>query len=90
MNEWRTYRLFYTQKARKILETLTLEEKVSLMSGCESKKGVRGAIQSKMKTHYNEYPYRAGGLEEKGAKTGGKMQKKTEKGAEKDTEMTTG
>lgn len=66
MNEWRTYRLFYTQKARKILETLTLEEKVSLMSGCESKKGVRGAIQSKMKTHYNEYPYRAGGLEEKG------------------------
>lgn len=41
MNEWRTYRLFYTQKARKILETLTLEEKVSLMSGCESKKGVR-------------------------------------------------
>lgn len=66
MNEWRTYRLSYTQKARKILETLTLEEKVSLMSGCESKKGVRGAIQSKMKTHYNEYPYRAGGLEEKG------------------------
>lgn len=66
MNEWRTYRLSYTQRARQILETLTLEEKVSLMSGCESKKGVRGAIQSKMKTHYNEYPYRAGGVEEKG------------------------
>ena len=66
MNRWRTYRLSYTQKARQILETLTLEEKISLMSGCESKKGVRGAIQSKIKTHYNEHPYRAGGLEEKG------------------------
>ena len=66
MNEWRTYRLSYTQRARQILETLTLEEKVSLMSGCESKKGVRGAIQSKMKTHYNEYPYRAGEWKKKG------------------------
>lgn len=66
MNEWREYRLSYTEKAWQILKTLTLEEKISLMSGEESRKGVRGAIQSKSKAHYNERPYRAGGLEKKG------------------------
>lgn len=65
MQNWRKYRLSYTEKAAKILERLTLEEKVSFMSGAETKRGVRGSIQSKVKTHYNEYPYRAGGMEDK-------------------------
>lgn len=63
--DWQTYRLSYTESAQKILDTLTLDEKIFLMSGSESKKGVRGAIQDKTNTHYNEKPYRAGGIEEK-------------------------
>ena len=63
--DWKTYRLSYTEKARKLVETLTLEEKIFLMSGAESKKGVRGSIQNKISTHYNEKPYRAGGLKAK-------------------------
>lgn len=63
--DWQTYRLSYAERAQKILNTLTLEEKVSLMSGSESKKGVRGSIQNKISTHYNEKPYRAGGIKEK-------------------------
>lgn len=65
ITDWQTYRLSYTESAQRILDTLTLEEKISLMSGYESKKGVRGAIQDKLSTHYNEKPYRAGGIEEK-------------------------
>lgn len=65
ITDWQTYRLSYTERAQRILDTLTLEEKISLMSGSESKKGVRGAIQDKTSTHYNEKPYRAGGIEEK-------------------------
>ena len=63
--DWQTYRLSYTESAQKILDTLALDEKIFLMSGSESKKGVRGAIQDKTNTHYNEKPYRAGGIEEK-------------------------
>ncbi len=63
--DWQTYRLSYTESAQKTLDTLTLDEKIFLMSGSESKKGVRGAIQDKTNTHYNEKPYRAGGIEEK-------------------------
>lgn len=60
------YRLSYTNKAEEILNSLSLEEKISLMSGAMTQEEVRGAIQKKVKLHYNEKPYRAGGIEEKG------------------------
>ena len=31
--DWQTYRLSYTESAQKILDTLTLDEKIFLMSG---------------------------------------------------------
>lgn len=64
--EWKLYRLMYAEKARKILEALTLEEKIFLLSGRETQSEVRGSITGKIKMHYNESPYRAGGIEEKG------------------------
>ena len=33
--DWKAYRLTYTKQAKDILKTLSLEEKVSLMSGSE-------------------------------------------------------
>ncbi|MCF2682300.1 beta-glucosidase [Faecalicatena contorta] len=66
MADWRLYRISYTEKAKEILDMLSLEEKVSLMSGSETRAEVRGAIQKKLKVHYNEKPYRAGGIQEKG------------------------
>lgn len=63
---WKAYRLTYTKQAKDILKTLSLEEKVSLMSGSEIRSEVRGAIRKKLKVHYNEHPYRAGGIKEKG------------------------
>ncbi|MDO4262514.1 MAG: glycoside hydrolase family 3 C-terminal domain-containing protein [Eubacteriales bacterium] len=66
MFDWKQYRLSYTQKAQEILDTLTLKEKISLMSGSEIRAEVRGAIQKKQAEHYNERPYRAGGIPEKG------------------------
>ena len=64
--DWKTYRMTYTEKARAILEMLSLEEKISLMSGSEIRSEVRGAIRKKLNVHYNEWPYRAGGVKEKG------------------------
>lgn len=64
--DWKAYRLTYTKQAKDILKTLSLEEKVSLMSGSEIRSEVRGAIRKKLKVHYNEHPYRAGGIKEKG------------------------
>lgn len=66
MIDWKMYRMSYTKKAQEILDALSLEEKISLMSGSEIRAEVRGAIQKKLKVHYNERPYRAGGIEEKG------------------------
>lgn len=66
MEDWKEYILGYSKKAQEILDTLTLKEKVFLMSGMITKEEIRGAIQKKLKTHYNEMPYRAGGIEEKG------------------------
>ena len=60
--DWRGYRLTYTERAEAILKTLSLEEKISLMSGSEIRSEVRGAIRKKLKVHYNEHPYRAGGI----------------------------
>lgn len=64
--DWKAYRLSYTKQAEDILKSLTLEEKISLMSGSETRSEVRGAIRKKIKVHYNEHPYRAGGIREKG------------------------
>lgn len=66
VSDWKKYRLSYTEKAEEILNKLTLEEKISLLSGSQTKEEVRGAIQKKIKMHYNEIPYRAGGIKEKG------------------------
>ena len=66
VSDWKKYRLSYTEKAEEILNKLTLEEKISLLSGSQTKEEVRGAIQKKIKMHYNEIPYRAGGIKGKG------------------------
>lgn len=59
-------RLACTDRARHIVDSLTLEEKVSLMSGSMTFEEVRGAIKKKTKEHYNQFPYPAGGIPEKG------------------------
>lgn len=59
-------RLSYTERARRIVDSLTLEERVSLMSGSITFEEVRGAIKKKTKEHYNQFPYPAGGIPEKG------------------------
>lgn len=64
--DWKSYRLMFTEKVREILEELTLEEKIFLLSGRETRSEVRGSVTGKIKRHYNESPYRAGGIEEKG------------------------
>ena len=61
VRDWKAHRLSCTEQARQLLETMTLEEKIALMSGRESKKGVRSGLQSQTGTHYNEHPYHAGG-----------------------------
>lgn len=66
VSDWKEYRLSYTEKAEEILDKLTLEEKISLLSGSQTREEVRGAIQKKIKMHYNEIPYHAGGIKEKG------------------------
>ena len=53
------------QQLEEILKTLSLKQKISLMSGAMSQEEVLGAIQRKRKTHYNEKPYCAGGILEK-------------------------
>lgn len=63
--DYRTYRKTYTEQAEKIVQSLTLEEKIGLMSGVRTMEEVRKSIQKKVNTHYNETPYRAGGIERK-------------------------
>lgn len=55
-------RLAFTQQAQNILNSLSLEEKVSLMSGRIDFNEVREAIRKKTGQHYNNIPYPAGGL----------------------------
>lgn len=58
----KTKRLSYTEKAEKIVKSLTLEEKVSLMSGnFELNKLIQDMV-SDSKKHYNYIPYPAGGI----------------------------
>ncbi|XBX05993.1 glycoside hydrolase family 3 C-terminal domain-containing protein [Enterocloster clostridioformis] len=59
-------RLSYTERARRIVDSLTLEERLSLMSGSMTFEEVRGAIKKKTKEHYNHFPYPAGGIPVKG------------------------
>lgn len=59
-------RMLFTDKAKSIVDTLSLEEKVSLMSGSMTFEEVRGAIRKLTKEHYNQFPYPAGGIPEKG------------------------
>lgn len=56
------YRLTYTDKAKKIVDQMTLEQKVHLMSGSVSLAELMVALQGS--THYNYDPYPAGGSEE--------------------------
>ena len=64
-------RLAFTEEARKIVDQLTLEEKVSLMSGNIDIQGippekiseVLGGMLASEDAHYNALPYDAGGIE---------------------------
>lgn len=66
MNYEREERMKYTKRAAEIVRSLSLHEKVSLMSGTMLFHEVRSSIQKKGKAHYNEIPYQAGGIKEKG------------------------
>lgn len=57
------YRLSFTKKAQEIVDSLTLQEKVSLMSGSISFTELFQAIaDNPSENHYNHIPYPAGGL----------------------------
>jgi beta-glucosidase len=60
----KNYRLSFTEKAERIVEGLSLEEKVSLMSGKFS--AIDMIANFHCENHYNYIPYPAGGIEEKG------------------------
>ena len=60
--DYRAYRSTFTKKAQQIVQKLSLEEKIYLMSGLRTMEEVRKSIQKKVNTHYNEVPYRAGGI----------------------------
>lgn len=66
MPYWKKERLQYDKTARKIIEKLSLEEKIFLMSGGALQEDVRNSIQKKQSFHYNEVPYCAGGIREMG------------------------
>lgn len=60
------YRLSYTERAKKIINELTLEEKISLMGGNWSlEKMMKEAVAKEAGNHYNKVPYPAGGIERK-------------------------
>lgn len=57
-------RLKYTQKAKKLVEQMSLEEKVTLMSGTIGLSDVGDAFNNpSADNHYNIFPYPAGGNE---------------------------
>lgn len=58
------YRLSYTERAKKIVDSLSLEEKVSLMSGKVTLESMLAEMQTNPDAHYNHVPYPAGGLKE--------------------------
>lgn len=63
----KNYRLSYTDKAKEVVSKLTLEEKVSLMSGTTSlQKELQDIQEDPDNKHYNYIPYPAGGIERVG------------------------
>jgi len=58
----KSHRLSYTEKAKKLVDQMTLEEKVNLMSGKVTLEEMMEDFQIKDR-HYNWYPYPAGGNE---------------------------
>ena len=61
------YRLKFTEKAKKIVEQMSLEEKVYLMSGRISLEDVGDVFNHpSADNHYNVFPYPAGGNERLG------------------------
>ncbi len=60
----KSYRLTYNDRAKKILEELTLEQKVHLMGGTVSLEEMLKDMHGSK--HYNYVPYPAGGIKEKG------------------------
>lgn len=71
MRATKEYRLSFTEEAKKIVDQLTLDQKIWLMSGnIDITKMTQDEIESMMASllqdgnHYNVVPYDAGGLEE--------------------------
>ena len=62
IENWKEYRQTYQKMAQEIVDKLSLDEKIALMSGHLTKEEIRSQILNKKKTHYNEKPYWAGGL----------------------------
>lgn len=71
MKKDKKYRLGFTEQARKIVDSLTLEQKVSLMGGNMTMQEMIALMSSMMdpsageEHHYNDVPYAAGGIPEK-------------------------
>ncbi len=61
---WKEYRATYTKEAQTIISSMTLEEKVRLMSGSLTLDDILSSIRKKSRTHYNEVPYVAGGIKD--------------------------
>ena len=71
MRATKEYRLSFTEEAQKIVDQLTLEQKVWLMSGNIDMQHMTSDTMAKMaeamqsdENHYNVVPYAAGGLED--------------------------
>ncbi len=60
IENWKEYRAQFNTHAKKIVASMSLEEKVSLMSGTLSLEEILGSIRKKSRKHYNEIPYVAG------------------------------
>ncbi len=73
MRATKAYRLAMTEKAKELVSKMTLEQKVSLMSGninitklSHEQLAKMAEMMSDPKNHYNVTPYEAGGIEEIG------------------------
>lgn len=65
MNQAKEKRLQFTEKAQQIVDRMTLEEKVYLMSGNLSLQDMMADAMGEA-SHYNAKPYPAGGNEKEG------------------------
>ncbi|MDL2237668.1 glycoside hydrolase family 3 C-terminal domain-containing protein [Christensenellaceae bacterium OttesenSCG-928-K19] len=68
MNKEKQARLAYTEKAQKIVDDMTLEQKVKILSGTISIDDMMKALMTGV-GHYNDVPYPSGGDEEHGVPT---------------------